>query len=120
MRVVARNLLWMSLLVTVSACSSMDKYNPFSSEKPAETYKPANSTEYQCAGNARFFVRMLNKENAAWLIYPDREVRLEAETEGSNRYTNSVAALEINGTEASLTDGSSINYTDCKVVSTTR
>ncbi len=120
MRVFAQNVLWIALILLLGACSSMDKYNPFTTEKPAETYKPANSTEYQCEGNVRFFVRMLNKENAVWLMYPDREVRLEATAEGSNRYTNSVAVLEINDTMATLTDGSNINYTDCKAVSTTK
>jgi membrane-bound inhibitor of C-type lysozyme len=120
MRVFARNLLWMSLLVSVSACSSVDKYNPFSAEKPAETYKPANATEYQCEGNKRFFVRMLNKENAAWLIYPDREVRLEAASEGGNRYTNSVAVLEIQDTETTLSDGPNINYKACQAIATTK
>lgn len=120
MHLISRNLLLIFLLLTISACSSMDKYNPFSAEKAAETYKPANSTEYQCQGNMRFFVRMLSKENAAWLIYPNREVRLPATTEGSNRYSNGVAVLEINGNEATLTDGPNINYTECKAIATTK
>lgn len=115
-----RNIYWIPLLLSVTACSSVDKYNPFSDEKPAEAYKPANATEYLCEGNKRFFVRTLAKENAVWLIYPDREVRLEAAGEGSNRYTNSVAVLEINGEASSLSDGPNINYSSCKAVSTTQ
>jgi hypothetical protein len=115
-----RNIYWIPLLLTAAACSSVDKYNPFSEEKAAEAYKPANATEYLCEGSKRFFVRTLAKENAVWLIYPDREVRLEAAGEGSNRYTNSVAVLEINGEASSLSDGPNINYSGCKAVGTTR
>lgn len=120
MRVFAQNVLWTALILLLGACSSIDKYNPFTTEKPAETYKPANSTEYQCEGNTRFFVRMLDKGNAAWLIYPDREVRLERASEGSNRYSNSVATLEIMESEATLADGSTTNYKGCKAVGTTK
>lgn len=116
-----RNLYWIPLILAVAACSSVDKYNPFTEEKPAEAYKPSNATEYLCEGNKRFFVRMLDKENAVWLIYPEREVRLEKPAEATaSRYTNSVAVLEINGTEAALSDGPNINYTQCKAIGTTR
>lgn len=108
------------LLLALGACSSVEKYNPFSEEKPADVYKPANATEYLCEGNKRFFVRQLTKENAVWLIYPEREVRLEAVNEGSQRYSNGVAMLDIGGESASLTDGPAINYSNCKAVGTTR
>ncbi len=121
MRLFAKALYCVPLILSVAACSSVDKYNPFSEEKPAEAYKPANSTEYLCEGNKRFFVRMLDKENAAWLIYPDREVRLEKSAEGSgNSYTNSVATLELNGADATLNDGPNISYAGCKAVGTTK
>ncbi|MDP2247081.1 MAG: hypothetical protein Q8J65_03045 [Nitrosomonadales bacterium] len=120
MRLFARTLYCVPLILSVAACSSVDKYNPFTEDKPAEAYKPANATEYLCEGNKRFFVRMLDKENAAWLIYPDREVRLEKSSEGSSSYTNSVATLEIKNTEATLTDGPSINYAECKAIGKTK
>ena len=120
MPVFARKFYWIPLILTATACANVDKYNPFTEEKPAEAYKPANATEYLCEGNKRFFVRMLDKGNAAWLIYPDREVRLEKSSKGSSVYTNSVAVLEINGTEATLKDGPSINYAECKAGETTK
>ena len=109
----SRNLHWMPIVLLLTACGSVDKLNPFSESKPAEPWKPSNATEYLCEGNKRFFVRMLDKENAAWLIYPDREVRLEKSSAG-NSYTNSVAVLEINGGEATLKDGATIDYRSCK------
>ena len=63
----------------VGGCSSIDKYNPFTENKPSQEISrtPANSTEYLCEGNKRFYVRLLDKGNGAWLIYPDREVNLD-------------------------------------------
>lgn len=118
MLVFARSFFLIPLILSVAACASYDKYNPFTEEKPAEAYKPADATEYLCEGNKRFFVRMLDKGNAVWLIYPDREVRLERSSDGSNLYTNSVAKLEINGTDATLKDGP-VDYAECKAGETT-
>ena len=115
----SRNICWILSVLLLSACGSVDKYNPFSESKPAEPWKPSNATEYLCEGNKRFFVRMLDKENAAWLIYPEREVRLEKSSAG-NIYTNSVAVLEINGSEATLKDGATIDYQACKAVAVTK
>jgi membrane-bound inhibitor of C-type lysozyme len=99
-------------LLLLAGCSG----SLFGGPKPAETRKPENSTEYQCAGGKHFFVRMLDKGNAAWLIYPEREVNLDKMTGGTGtRYSNGVAVLEINGAEATLNDGPGIAYTGCKV-----
>jgi len=107
-------------LLALGACSNINQYNPFSEDKPTEAYRPANATEYQCDGNKRFFVRRLTKENAVWLIYPEREVRLESTSEGSQRYSNGIAVLEIDGGNANLTDGSTINYLGCKSIGSAR
>lgn len=101
------------LSVLLSGCSNIPAVNvwPFGGEK-ARDLTPANSTEFQCKGGKRFYVRYLENGNAAWLIYPDREVRLD-KTDGT-RYSNGIAALTINGDEALLTDGPAIAYTECK------
>mgnify|MGYP001240421515 CR=1 FL=1 len=104
------------LAILLAGCSSIDNYNPFGGSKPAEKRKPENSTEYQCEGGKHFFVRMLDKGNAAWLIYPDREVSLDKVAGGDGtRYSNGIAVLYINGAEAALSDGPNITYTGCKV-----
>jgi membrane-bound inhibitor of C-type lysozyme len=74
---------------------------------------PANATEYQCTNGKKFYVRMLDGGATAWLIYPDRETALTKASSG-NRYTNGVAVLEINGSEATLNDGPTIAYSGCK------
>lgn len=75
--------------------------------------KPANATEYQCDGGKRFYVRMMDNGATAWLILPDREVALAKASSGS-RYSNGIAVLEINGSEAALADGT-VTYSGCKV-----
>lgn len=91
---------------------------PFGSDTVHERSRtPANATEYQCAGGKRFYVRTLEGGAAAWLILPEREVRLDKLATGSGtRYGNGVAVLEINGSEASLTDGT-VSLAACKAAS---
>jgi membrane-bound inhibitor of C-type lysozyme len=99
----------------LAACGGIDKYNPFSESKPVPAYKPENATEYQCANNKRFYVRKQDKSDAIWLIYPNREVNLDKVAGGSGtRYSNGIAILDINGTDATLNDGPTVAYTDCK------
>lgn len=103
--------------LALSACSSMDmsmdKVWPFKEEGPGQPKRLAGTTEYQCEGGKRFHVRLADSGNTAWLIYPDREVAL-AKQASATRYSNGVATLEINGSDATLKDGPSIAYNGCK------
>ena len=102
----------LGLLVLLPSCSSI-RLNPFGSESGEHSRDPANATEYVCDGKGRFFVRMLNNGNDAWLIYPDHEVNLpKAGSDG--RYSSGAINLVINGAETSLNDGEKIAYTNCK------
>jgi len=96
---------------------SMSSLVPFSSDGPkARSTAPANATEYQCNGGKRFYLRNIDNDTAVWLIYPDREARLDKVTgEGGNRYSNGPATLDLTGGEAKLTDGTA-SYTACKAV----
>lgn len=102
------------LLVGLAGCSEV-KVWPFDGSKAApQSRMVANATEYQCEGNKRFFVRMIDNGNAAWLIYPDRELSLaKGSAATGTRYSNGVAVLEINGSEATLKDGT-VSYSGCK------
>lgn len=100
----------------LGACSSMsvDTVWPFGKDEgPGHPKRLAGATEYQCESGKRFHVRLADNGNTAWLIYPDREVAL-AKQASATRYSNGVAALEINGAEATLKDGPSIAYNGCK------
>lgn len=104
---------WLPLLL--SGCSGISVW-PFDGTK-AQNQSPtlANATEYQCDGGKHFHVRYTDNGNTAWLIYPDREVSLAKGAAASGmRYSNGIAALDVNGAEATLKDGPAITYTGCK------
>jgi membrane-bound inhibitor of C-type lysozyme len=108
----------LSSLLLLSACSSFRVPNPFDTSTKELSKSPANATEYVCESNKRFFVRMLNNGNDAWLIYPDHEVNLP-KNEG-NRYTSGAITLVLDGAEATLNDGEKIAYTGCKAQAKTK
>ena len=107
-----------AVALLLSACGDMNlkKYNPFSGDPVQERSRtPANATEYQCAAGKRFSVRILEGGAAVWLILPEREVRLEKLGAGAGmRYSNGIAVLELNGSDASLSDGAAATYSACK------
>ncbi len=103
-----------SLIALLPACSSISLSNPFGSGSKEQSRTPQNATAYVCEGNKRFYVRMQNNGNDAWLIYPDHEVNLTKTSDSSNRYTSGVISLVINGAETTLNDGEKIAYTACK------
>lgn len=103
----------LGLLTLLPSCSSMSISNPFGSKNKEQSRTPAGATEYVCEGNKRFYVRMLNNGNDAWLIYPDHEVNL-TKSDGGTRYTSGVITLDMSGAEATLNDGEKIAYTACK------
>ena len=94
----AKLLISAAMLTLVSACSTIKIPNPFSSDTKVLGNAPVNATGYLGEGNKRFYVRMLNNGNDAWLIYPDHEVNLNKTSDG--RYTSGVITLIINATEA--------------------
>ena len=92
---------------------------PLGGEKTQERSRiPSNATEYQCTGGKHLYVRYLDNGGSAWLIFPEREVRLDkvASTPGAAgvRYSNGSAVFNVNGNEATYTDGSEISYAGCK------
>lgn len=105
--------LLVALAMLLPACSSVS-LNPFGSDSKELSRVPADATEYVCDGNKRFYIRMLNNGNDAWLIYPDHEVNLPKSSDGNNRFASGAITLVINGADTTLHDGEKIAYTACK------
>jgi len=105
-------------IIGLSACGG-GKLWPFDgSNSDSAGYAPANSTEYQCEGNSKFYVRMLNNGNDAWLILPDREVSLsKTGSDGGMHYSNGISVLSINGEDATLSVNETRKLSQCKAVS---
>ena len=83
--------------------------------KPVDpaTRVPPGATEYNCAGSKRLFVRHTSDGKSAWVIYPDREFRLDR-VAGGDRFSNGVSTLLIQGEEVTLEESGSRVFTDCK------
>jgi len=96
----------------LSGCSTANLW-PFGDESLERSTAPANATEYQCAGGKKFYVRNIEKGDAAWLILSDREVALPKKDAG--KYSNGVSTLTIKDGVATLEDNATTTYTDCKV-----
>ena len=103
------------LPLLLTACSgSPAKLWPFGGDKAQDSFSaPSDATEYQCKGGKRFFVRQIDDGNAAWLILPERQVRLAKSTAGAT-YRAGNTVLDINGAEATLADGSANSFVGCK------
>ena len=95
---------------------NVKKYLPFGSDTVQERSRtPANATEYQCAAGKRFYIRMLEGDAAVWLILPERELRLEKlGQDASTRYGKGNTVLELNGSDATLKDGTAVSFAGCK------
>ncbi len=97
---------------TLTGCGSV-KVWPFGSDAPQERSRvPANAVEYQCPGGKRFHVRWLDGNSAAWLILPDREVRLDR-SGTATRYSNGITSLDIDDGTATLSDRA-VTLSGCK------
>lgn len=103
------------LALLLTGCGSVDLW-PFGGGKTQELSRtPASATEYQCNAGKRFYVRYLDNGKAAWVIFPEREFRLDkVASETGARYSNGIAMLETNGNEATLRDGPTAAFTGCK------
>lgn len=105
------------LSLILPGCGGLNVW-PFSGEKSQDrTRAPSDATEYQCAGGKRLYVRYLDNGGAAWIIFPEREFRLDkVASTAATRYSNGIAVLEVNGNEATLADGPAISFAGCKAV----
>lgn len=100
----ARTPTCLCLAILLSGCGSVSLW-PFGEPGGSEvSRKPANATEYRCAGGKAFYVRNLDA-GAVWLIAPDREIRLEkAAGAAANVYAVGKVRLEIDAQSATLLD----------------
>ena len=79
------------------------------------TRVPPGATDYRCAGNKRLFVRHAADGKSAWVIFPDREFRLDrASASSGERFTNGGSTLLVNGDEVALEEGGTRLFTECK------
>jgi hypothetical protein len=96
----------------LNACSSMW---PFADKKAEiKSYKPSNSTEYQCDAGKKFYVRLMDNGNTIWLILPEREFGLSRVVGEGVRYSNNISTLILNNDATVLEISPTVRYTGCK------
>ncbi|MCB5188697.1 hypothetical protein LG200_11875 [Methylobacillus caricis] len=106
--------LTLSSTFMLSGCGGFSLW-PFGEDDAAKTSRgPAGSTEYQCDKGRKFYVRIQDGGNVAWLVLPDREVGLN-KTEGAGQFSNGITTLAIEGDIAKLEDGYKHEFANCKV-----
>lgn len=110
-------LLTMSLL---AGCGDMKmKVWPFGDSSPRERSRDsAQGTEYLCAAGKRFNLRLIEGGAAAWLVLPEREVRLERLGGEGMRYGKGALLLEQGAETVSLVDGAVISHAACTPAAT--
>ena len=74
---------------------------------------PQGATAYRCNAGKSFFIRSMDEGRAVWVMLIEREFRLEAPAAGATRFTNGRTALNLNGDQASLEEGSVTTYASC-------
>jgi membrane-bound inhibitor of C-type lysozyme len=99
---------------TLAACSG--SFWPFARDGSATTVGIADgATQYTCADGKRLLVRYAADGKSAWIIYPNREFRLDQVPSGSGeRFTNGVSTLHTKRDAATLEEGGSRLFVDCR------
>lgn len=117
MQQLLRPALLAAAVLALQACGSVNvNLWPFGEERTTERSRvPANATAYQCDGDRKLYVRMLDNGAAAWVILPEREIRLEKTgAAAATNYAYRGTLLEIKGAEAVLLEGAKPVLTGCK------
>ena len=72
-------------------------------------------TEFKCDANKKLLVRFDAAGKTAWVIFPEREFRLDLVTDAPGaRYSNGRATLATQGDEASLEEAAAVTFANCK------
>ena len=89
---------------------------PFGRSGSDETARvPAGATEYTCAAGKRLLVRHTADGKSAWVIYPNREFRLDrVAADSGEQFTNGVSTLSTQGEETMLEEAGTRLFVDCK------
>jgi membrane-bound inhibitor of C-type lysozyme len=114
------NLAFIGIPLLIAGCGSISIW-PFGEGKPSSVSRgPENATEYRCDAGKSFYVRYLDGGKSAWVILSDRQVRLDKiVSESGNSFSNGIAVLRIEASEAMLTDGPNVSLANCKAANVT-
>jgi len=99
------------LATTLVACGTVKEM--WRTEPEERLVIPQGATAYRCNAGKSFFIRSMDEGRAVWVMLIEREFRLEAPAAGATRFTNGRTALNLNGDQASIEEGSVTTYAAC-------
>jgi membrane-bound inhibitor of C-type lysozyme len=100
--------------LTLAGCGSWSPWGGGSGGSSGP-YTPPGATAYACEGNKRLFVRFEGDGKSAWVIYPDRQFRLDRIASSSgNQYSNGRTLLMVSDGETALSESGNIEFGKCK------
>ena len=111
----------LSILVSVAllaGCgSSSTSWMPWTKEErpTGAKYTPEGAKGYGCAEGKRLLVRFDSDGKSAWVIYPDREMRLDRVSSASGEeFSRAGTTLSTKDGETTLIEGSAVQFANCK------
>lgn len=115
MMTMTRTLSTAALVAIVQGCAG--SWWPFGSSDGEAGRIPPGAVEYMCAEGKRLFVRFTDDGKSAWVILPERELRLDRSAT-SERYSNATTTLSLVDDNAQLDVEGARQFADCKRKST--
>lgn len=85
-----------------------------SSDKEQPRRLPDGATDLQCAQNKRLVVKYSGDGKSVWVLFPDREFRLDrVATSSTERYTNGPTSLTVESDGIALDVDGARQYAGC-------
>lgn len=105
------------LTALLAGCGTTSSWLPWptSSSGGGGPYTPAGAKGYACEGGKRLLVRFESDGKSAWVIYPDREMRLDRVAAASGEeFSRAGTTLSTREGETTLIEGNAAQLAKCK------
>jgi membrane-bound inhibitor of C-type lysozyme len=101
------------IVVLTAGCGTVERL--WSGGPTEQKRVPAGVTAFSCDANKKLLVRFDAGGKSAWVVFPEREFRLDAspDTPGG-RFSNGRTTLVATGDDASLEEASAVTFANCK------
>ena len=114
----AEKLVAAGVLVLLAGCGSTGSWMPWvKQERPTgPNYTPPGATGFACEGGKRLLVRFESDGKSAWIIYPDRQLRLDrvSAASGGEEWSRAGTTLSTRDGETMLMEGTAVQLSKCK------
>ena len=105
------------VIAALAGCSGSGSWNPWEKNYGREPPRtPPGAKGYACERGQRLIVRFEADAQSAWVIYPDRQFRLNRVGSGSGeQFSNGRTTLRVNDDEAMLEEAGTVQFANCKL-----